>query len=287
MLAEFGLILAVTTGGVQTLNSSSQPMAATLDARAQQSPLDQELTIHEYGSGSAAPIRFYDRDMTKKLHLIIVDDGLQSFMHVHPALQPDGAFILKQHFPHGGIWHLYADGIPHNFGRAVFRFDLVLPGSAPAARATQSSATARAGPYAVHIGTTSLRAGAMTMLTVHIDRGGHAARDLRPYLGARAHAVMIGAGFSYIHAHAMSAHMGMPGMNMPAAIATPSVVASEDPCNQDADVGMSLVELPPAAHVAADMSVMLLPSKPGRYHLWIQFRGEAAVYTAPFIIQVR
>ena len=72
---------------------------------------------------------------------------------------------------------------------------------------------------------------------------------------------------------------------MPAKPPQPAVIPSDDPCGQDADVGMSMVELPANFHVAADMMVMLQPAKPGTYFLWLQFRGSGRVYTAPFILR--
>lgn len=294
--SALGLLLAVSVSGIQMLNSTAQPVRATLNATPHGSALRQNLVIREFGGSSAVPIRFYDRDMTKKLHLIAVDDRLQTFMHVHPALQPDGSLRLLQTFPHAGNWHLYADGIPHNFGRQVFRFDLTLPQTPGVMQHSHgvmlSLSKHTIAPYAVTLDRKTLPAGKLSMVHVHISKSGKPASDLRPFLGARAHAVVIGTDLSYIHAHAMAAAASMPGMSgmgtmpMPQAPApsTPSVVPSDDPCGQDADVGMSMVELPPDFHVKPDMMVMLQPAKPGKYFLWIQFRAAGRVYTAPFIL---
>ncbi len=288
---------AARLAGIEAF-SSGQSVHATLEVRKLGS-LRLALALREFGGAEMRPIHFYDRDMTKYLHLIAVDGGLHSFKHVHPVLDRAGVFHLSMSFPHGGTWHLYAEGIPHNFGREVFRFDVALGGNVPHPSALGRRLTARTGPYAVTLDRAIVPAGALTMLRIRIFRGGRPAQGLRPYLGARAHAVLIGAAdLSYIHVHAMSAGMqmnaasmpmpGMPpmSMSMPAKT-TPAPGPTDDPCNADAAVGMSLIELPPGAHVAPEMSIMLQPSKPGRYFLWIQFRASAGVFTAPFQIQAR
>lgn len=297
MLGATSLLLALALNGVSALNSTAQPMRATMEVSAR-APLREHLVLREFGGGLTAPIRYYDRDMTKYVHLIAVDGRLQTFMHVHPVLQQDGRFVLDVAFPHGGLWHLYADGMPHNFGRQVFRFDLNLPGGAPPPSVRRISSTSHAGPYTVVLDRSSLPSGTMSMVAVRIEKNGRPATDLKPYLGARAHAVVIGTDLSYIHAHAMSAGssragmlmgagMKMDGMNMPAGSKMPVPAATDDPCNQDADLGMSMVELPPSAHVGATMSVMLTPAHPGPYYLWVQFRGGRTVYTAPFVLSAR
>jgi len=287
------VLMAAALWGAHVLSGSPQPIAARLTVSVR-APAHASLAIQEFGGAERRPIRRYDRDMTKLLHLIVVDDSLETFMHVHPVLNSAGIFNIALALPHGGRWHFYADGMPHNFSRQVFRFDVELPaaGAAPRSSVPSERRVVSVGPYLIALASTVLPAGKTTMLAIHIERNGAPAKDLRPYLGARAHAVLIGPGFSYIHAHAMSNAMSsamatgaMPmGMSMGG---TPSrAPPPDDGCGNDA-TGMSLVELPPNAHVAPDMAVMLRPVQPGRYHLWLQFRDRAAVYTAPFLIQVR
>ena len=58
------------------------------------------------------PIRSYQVEMTKKLHLIIVSADFKTFMHEHPLQQPDGHLTLTQKFPAPGTYLLYADALP-------------------------------------------------------------------------------------------------------------------------------------------------------------------------------
>ncbi len=56
-------LLAAAVWGVHVLSGSSQPIAARLDAHVR--PARVNLEIREFGGAERAPIRHYDRDMTK------------------------------------------------------------------------------------------------------------------------------------------------------------------------------------------------------------------------------
>jgi hypothetical protein len=71
-----------------------------------------------------APIRAYDLDMTKLLHVIIVSDDFKTFIHTHPTFSSTGHFLLDQSLPRPGTYHIYSDGRPSGVGQQVFRFDL-------------------------------------------------------------------------------------------------------------------------------------------------------------------
>ena len=57
-------------------------------------------------------VRDYQVELTKKLHVIIVNDDLSVFLHVHPRLLQNGHFVLDQHFPAEGKYHIFADATP-------------------------------------------------------------------------------------------------------------------------------------------------------------------------------
>jgi hypothetical protein len=215
--------------------------------------------------GDDRPIREYDTEMTKKLHLIVVRDDFTTFMHVHPMMGPDGHFRIDLRVPEIGAYHVYADTLPHGMGQQVFRFDVNV-GEGPARRqvltATPTSVTA--GPYRVAFDALALDAGHKTMLTVHVSKGGKPAPDLRPYLGAMAHGVLIEASdLSYLHVHPMplSAMSSMGEMK-----------TGEMKENAPVNPGMRL-------HVTAPHA--------GAYKLWFEFRGGSQVYVAPFVLTAR
>jgi hypothetical protein len=266
--------------GVSALQSGTLQAKGYLSATALRSdPLVQHLDFWMTSERSDAPIRRYDVDMTKLLHVIVVSDDLRQFMHIHPVLGADGHFTIDQRFPQPATYHVYADGEPHGFGHEVFRFDLPLGGgTAPRVLAPSATREVAAGPYTVACSTTALKAGRSTSVTVHVRRAGKPANDLHPYLGALAHVVVIGArDLSYVHVHpmplgagsdSMGGMGGMSGMNM-----------SDMPMD-------AMPVLSETATSSPDMQLQLTLRDPGTYKMWIQFRGGAALYVAPFVVNV-
>jgi len=249
-------------------------------------PLDRRLDIWMTKSGSTVPIRAYDVDMTKYLHLVIVNDNFTMFLHLHPTLQPDGHFVIKQRLPFAGVFHLYADGEPHGFGQQVFRFDLSLghptyfePAAVASAEQTQAPpgtititrdaserhTVAHSSGYTVRLSSNQLPAETEAMIAIHILKNGKPASDLHPYLGALAHAVFLNAyDLSYVHAHPMPFSSG----NM-----SPGSMYPEN-----------MKPLPANAHISPNMMLHVFLNEPGIYKLWLQFRGGSQLIVVPFVI---
>jgi hypothetical protein len=229
-------------------------------------PLTQHLDLWMTTPPSAAPIRNYAVEMTKKLHVVIVSSDFGKFMHIHPALSPTGHFIIDQQFPAAGRYILYADGEPNNLDHQVFRFEFSV-GANSGQSAITLSPTGREvniGPYTVDLSQVRLHAGGMDMIDVHILKGDKPANDLHPYLGANAHAVFLnGKDLSYVHVHPMAmgdmAAMSSGPMKMPA-------------------------DLPENSISSPDMMLHISIKEPGTYKMWLQFRGGSQLYVAPFVI---
>ncbi len=212
--------------------------------------------------------------MTKKLHMIVISDDLRDFMHVHPVLGSDGHFRLRLHFPKPALYHIYIDGIAHNLGRQIYRFDLDVASHAKALSARRvplPGHVSTAGPYRVTIDKTQLIAGEQTLITVKLLRGGKPASDLRPYLGAMGHGVFIGVDdLSYVHVHAMDAMM----MQM----------MGTDDCG---DAIMTMNPIAADAKVPATLQFYLKAPVAGTYRLWFQFGAPARDYAAAFTVVAR
>ena len=215
-------------------------------------------------------VRDYQVELTKKLHVIIVNDDLSIFLHVHPRLLQNGHFVLDQHFPAEGKYHIFADATPAGLEQQVFRFDVgigaVSAGHTGALVPTGTLVTA--GPYTVTLSTATLRVGRPEMIQIHIAKHGAPARDLHPYLGVAAHAVLVqSTDQSYVHAHSMledsMGHMDMGGGAM---------THSKSPANPD------------TALIGPDSMLHVTLREPGEYKLWLQFRGGDALYVAPFVV---
>jgi cytochrome oxidase Cu insertion factor (SCO1/SenC/PrrC family) len=232
--------------------------------------LRRRFDLVEYDRTATQPIREYAMDMTKLLHLIVVSDDFRDFQHVHPVLQPNGHFRLDLAFPRPGLYHLYADATPMGRTQSVFRFDAGIGagigiGGAVARPSAVSRDEVVAGPYTVRLSAVRVAARQDAPLLIAVQRGGLPALDLHPYLGAFAHVVALGiSDLSYMHAHPMA----MQAMG----------IAGADPMG---------TPLPDNAAVPATMTVHLNFPRPGRYALWVQFRGGQSLYAAPFVVQAQ
>jgi len=237
-------------------------------------PLDLKFDIWMTNSRSAAPIRSYDVDLTKYLHLIVVNDNFTMFLHIHPVLQSNGHFIMEQHLPFPGVFHLYADGEPHGLGQQVFRFDLTIghpkiEGTTTAGTTTRDLSerhmVANVGGYTVQLSSNELTAGNEAMIAVHILKNGVPAGDLHPYLGALAHAVFLSASdLSYIHVH--------------------PVPFSSDDMNDGTMPPENTKPLPANSRISPNMMLHVALNEPGIYKLWLQFQGGKRLIIAPFVI---
>lgn len=263
------------TGTFALSGGTAKTRAYLLDGGAD--PLARSLAIW-MTRPNGAPIVRYDVDMTKLLHLIVVSDDFAWFDHVHPAFDRNGRFRIAERFPRPALYHLYADAEPSGLGQQVFRFDLPVGAGAGTTAGVRTlpppNARAGAGPYVVRLSATAVRAGHDTPLLVHVRKGGRPARDLHPYLGALAHAVFLSAAdLRYVHVHPMPAggmndmsFDDMPGMSMES---------------------MEMRPLPETATAAPDMVLHVRLPRPGRYALWLQFRGAQTLRVARFTIIAR
>jgi hypothetical protein len=254
---------AKTVQGVFALAGAQPQTRATLTA-VPAGPLNAELDLAFYARGDGgAQIRAYDTELSRKLHLIVVSDDLHAtFAHLHPPLQTDGRFHAALAVPKPGLYHLYADAVPHGLNPQVFRFDVSF-GTAPASphpRDTNPTPrTVVAGPYVVALNSLLLDTGEETTIAAHISKDGKPAADLQPYLGAPAHAIFINErDLSYLHVHPLPA---------------------------DAPPGeMHDMQMPQTTVVEAAMTLRVRAPQNDTYKLWLQFQGGGQVYVAPFVL---
>jgi len=182
-------------------------------------------------------------------HLIVLDESLNWFRHLHPELRPDGSYQVNIAFPAGGNYLLYADYQPEGGPALVDKMQLRVAGNPQhAAVGTSEKLTAITGNLSVALDlTTPLHTGTASLLPFRIDREGTPlkATALSPYLGAIAHLILIHQAdkdFLHIHPEAGS-------------------------------------EVPVIAHT--------LFKKPGTYRMWIQFNTDEILHTADFAFDVK
>jgi len=272
VLSAFLAMCAVTARaeiikGEPSLQGSTAQTEGFLKASAVAgNPLNEHLDIWMTPPKSTLPIKRYQVEMTKKLHVVIVSDDFKTFLHIHPTLEPDGHFLITQLFPAPGTYYVYADGLPNDMNHQVFRFKLdVGHPSPPSPRNLPATGMGvQAGPYEVDMSTVRIHAGRMEMVDIEVLENGKPAKDLHPYLGAPAHAVFLNTkDLSYVHVHPMGADM----MSM------------------QMDMTKPMPELPDSASVSGDMMLHIALWEAGTYKLWLQFRGAGdKIYIAEFTI---
>ncbi len=142
----------------------------------------------------------------KLMHLILVRDGLDEFLHLHPQVSDAGQAKIELTVPEPGAYHVYVDFQPQGGHAGTARTTLKVAGDARPAAELQTNAPGE-------VVTDELRAniaiaaggeGKSQTITFNLkDRQtGEPVKDLEPYLGAMEHLVVIQAATkAYIHAH--------------------------------------------------------------------------------------
>lgn len=157
------------------------------------------------------PVTRYEIRHERPLHLILASQDLSLFRHVHPTLGAHGTWAITLDPLPVGPYRAYADCQPSNGPALALAADFAVgprPRPLPPPRRT-----AKVDGYEVELAGTPT-AGAMTMVTMTVRRGGQPVTDLQPYLGALGHLVAIGASdLSYMHVHPMDMGVG-PGQVM-------------------------------------------------------------------------
>jgi len=191
----------------------------------------------------------------KLLHLLVVSNDLAWFAHEHPAIQPDGSFLLELTFPHAGGFTLFHDFTPPRVGMQVVPVELQVEGEGQPPAPVPLAGAVRS--RAVDGYTVTLQAPApllslvMGELVADIELEGRPVTDLQPFLGTLGHLIVISEDRRhFVHSHPLPRPAGE------GAEAGPTVVFSA-----------------------------LFPA-PGRYKAWAQFQHEDRVLTADFVLEV-
>jgi hypothetical protein len=186
---------------------------------------------------------------TKKIHLIIVNDDLSWFDHIHPAELTDGTYRVLEKFPAPGAYTLFADYKPTGGEHKVDRFNLEVSGDAPAAKAYEADRlTSDAGDGFTAVLTPEggqFLTGQPSHLEGKILKNGKEldVNTLEDYLGTKAHMVVIGlTDKNYLHVH--------PGVE------------------------------------GSTFDLHTTFENPGIYRGWLQFQSANKIYTSDFVFRV-
>ena len=182
--------LAVSEGGLKLA------LAATELERGTRS--DLRFTII---GADGAPVRDFDVEHEKRMHVIVVRRDGSGFQHLHPELAGDGSWRVPLTLPDAGSYRVFAD-FSHEGEAQTLAADLTVDGDADYRPLPEPAARADAGDgYEVEMSAASVRARGETDLAFAVTRDGEAVRP-EPYLGARGHLVALREGdLAYLHVH--------------------------------------------------------------------------------------
>jgi DMSO/TMAO reductase YedYZ heme-binding membrane subunit len=220
-----------------------------------------QLKFQVVDASNGTPILLFAPLYDKLLHLIIVDNQLHFFSHIHPELTADG-FTIATSFPRDGTYHVYINFQPLGSTEQQFAFTLRV-GQAGDTAADSGIDTQEkiVDGYKVAIqlpkalSAADMSVGKQTITFKVTDAAsGHDITDLQPYLGAFGHLTMINTQtFDYLHVH-------------PATLATH---AQSRPTVDFLPLGL------------------YGPIKPGIYRLFVEFNPAGHLITVPFTILIK
>lgn len=222
---------------------------------------------------TGAPLTDVVESHERPSHLIVVRRDLEHFQHVHPApTGSPGEYSLDVTFPVAGSYLLFSE-FTRSSGTTLLQRDEAVVGTvtdAPARLAEDLGGKTVGGVRITLRGAAAIRAGHEATLTYRLENAetGNGVRDLRPYLGAPAHVVILnesGATFGHTHGEAGSgagAGHGGHGAHGGHAARAPTY--------------------------GPEISFRHVFPAPGLYKLWGQFQtGNGQVITADFVVRAR
>jgi hypothetical protein len=141
------------------------------------------------------PVRDFEVEHERRMHLIVVRRDLTGFQHLHPRLDEDGSWSTRVRLNDAGSYRVFADfargGESHTLAA-----DLRVDGAADLQDLPEPGLTARTDSgYDVSVDEHG------DELSFHISRGG-APVQVEPYLGAGGHLVALREGdLAFLHVH--------------------------------------------------------------------------------------
>jgi hypothetical protein len=195
---------------------------------------------------------------TKKIHLLIFDQTLTDYQHVHPTpTQEAGVYQFEWAPQNDGLYRLWVDVVSVKSGEEEYiKADLATVGETAKELDKKLSLNEKVEEnwYSLSFDTKDLKKGQAAMGTIKIvDSQGHGVKKLEPIMGAFAHIVAINENFQTIaHVHPMG----------------------EEP-SSDKDRG------------GPELMFHFEPEKAGYYKLWLQVQLDGKDVFVPFGIEVK
>ncbi len=183
-----------------------------------------------------------------KMHLLVVNEDLTWFDHVHPKEQKDGSYSVSETFPAGGKYLLFADYKPVGAAANVKMLEVNVKGAPlTTPKMLMEKLVSKVDNYTVTLTNgNDLKTNSPQLLKFTVEKQAKKLqeKDIQQYLGASAHIVMIAQETKdFLHIHPMS----------------------------DKDFP-----------IYAETQI----KKAGLYRMWVQFKTDGKVHTADFTVNV-
>ncbi|MFF2876088.1 hypothetical protein ACFVR2_07155 [Gottfriedia sp. NPDC057991] len=196
------------------------------------------------------PVKDFELEHEKLMHLIVISKGLSFFEHIHPEYKGDGKFEISPNFPSGGEYKLYADFVPKGESKIVKCSVVNVEGqlSQPVQLVADQKLTKVIDGKEVTLTFDHLMTNMELPMTFTIKdaKTKKPITNLQPYLGAIGHVVAIsGDTETYLHVHPMEENTTGP-----------------------------------------DAKFMTSFPKKGLYKIWGQFQQNGKVFIVPFSVNV-
>jgi hypothetical protein len=157
------------------------------------------------------PVRRFEVEQDRRMHLIVVSRDLTVYRHVHPRFDGAGAWTVRLQLPRAGVYRAFADF--KSGSRRVLGTDVFVPGDMRVRPLPAADTSVAAGDYEVFLNDFRPRKGGSTATEFTVLRSGRPVTDLQPYLGALGHLVVLREGdLSYLHVHPRAGERGAGGV---------------------------------------------------------------------------
>lgn len=227
---------------------------------------DVSLSFRINDAANGTPVKFFERLYEKPMHLIIVDESLSYFTHIHPQQTEDG-FTITTQFPHDGTYHIYIDFQPYGAIEQQFAFTLPVGDGTTLQKEIKKPNMVKKktfGDFAVTLKTpkvlnaSELSVGEQELsFTLTDAKTKKPITTLKPYLASFGHLVMINQKtYDYLHVH-------------------PTNLTAPKP-NENGGPTVSFLPLG-----------LYGPIKPGIYRVFAQFNPNNKLFTSDFTVEVK
>jgi 5-hydroxyisourate hydrolase-like protein (transthyretin family) len=224
------------------------------------------------------PITAFEVVHEKQYHLFVISQDMEYFQHLHPELQPDGAWTIDVTLPKAGFYTVLSDFMPRAGAWQFLVRPLVTAGyagdleddSAILVPDTKLTKEVNGLTASLSFDPPTFVAGQYGHLNYHLldTATGRPVTDLQTYLGAFGHTLIMSEDLTqYVHSHPLDIVPGTEDDGDPQFFIPP---------------GADLEKLRGGPEVTFDA---LMP-RPGRYRAWTQFRRNEVVHTFSYTFAV-